>query len=314
MIPATKSGVVLSDVSVLMLTYRHENFVGAAIQSILSQTRPPSQLVVMDDCSPDETWSAVQRAVAGHEGPTQLVLVRNPARCGAARSKAQGLAHVTGRLIVNAHGDDVSLPTRLERLHAVWQQTGASSMSHDVFEHVDGQRLPRRNGEAGGDQQLPLEDIAAAPFHNRLLGCTMAIDRAVLDRFPVPDEPPGVAPGPGDIRLPLRGALLGGHWYLDEALVEWRRHDGQMTSRIIDQRPDHPAAGLETLEAFFVYGQVQRLRDLSHHAQSEGSSPELAAARQATLAQLLKRLRNWSAARDRLREEGMVATWEGGIS
>jgi len=300
---------VLEDVSVMMLTFNHGDYVEEAIASILGQTRPPGQLIIWDDHSPDHTWASVERALAGYSGPVDILKHRHPRRLGPAFNRHSAWKRVDRRFLVTAHGDDISHPQRLARIHQVFTEQGATTVSHNAWHYWDGERtdLNAERGAAAGF--LKLDDICSMPFMPTVLGATLAMDRAVFERFPATAPPGDAAVGPGDLILPLRGALLGGHFYIDEPLLDWRRHPGQNTARFFDLDSDHADAPRETLEAFFVFGQLQRLRDIMHYKRAGGDPDKAARARRLTIDTWLQRLRHWSHAHARLEAAGWTHEW-----
>lgn len=94
-------------VSVVLASYNHEEFVGAAVESVLGQTYENLELIVVDDASPDGTADVV----AGIKDP-RLRLVRNPKnRVAHARNTGLGLA--SGDLVAFQNSDDMWAPTKL---------------------------------------------------------------------------------------------------------------------------------------------------------------------------------------------------------
>lgn len=301
---------VLDDFSVMMLTFNHGDYVEEAIASILGQTRPPGQLVIWDDHSPDHTWESVARAVADYSGPVDILMHRQPKRLGPGFNRHSAWKRIDRRYLVTAHGDDISDPQRLERIAEVFSEHGATTVSHNAWHYWDGVRTDL-NAEAGAAAGfLPFDTVCGAPFMPTVLGATLAMDRAVFERFPATAPPGDSAVGPGDLILPMRGVLLNGHYYIDEPLLDWRRHPGQNTSRFFHLDADHADAPRETLEAFFVFGQLQRLRDIQHYKNTGGDAKKAARARRLTIDTWLKRLRQWSYAHTRLEAAGWTHAWK----
>jgi glycosyltransferase involved in cell wall biosynthesis len=93
-------------VSVVIPCYNQARFLGQAIESVLAQTCPASQIIVVDDGSVDDT---VQ--VATRYDSVQCLSQPNRGQ-GAARNA--GLAHVTGNHVVFLDSDDRLLPRAFE--------------------------------------------------------------------------------------------------------------------------------------------------------------------------------------------------------
>ena len=99
-------------VSIVMPLYNAERYVGRAIESVIAQTYPAWELIVVDDCSTDASVQVVRKYV---DVDQRICLVQNPTPSGGPtfpRNKAIGLAK--GRFIAFLDSDDIWLPTKLE--------------------------------------------------------------------------------------------------------------------------------------------------------------------------------------------------------
>lgn len=93
-------------VSVIIPVYNGERHLAEAIQSVLAQTLPPDEVIVVDDGSTDDS-AAVARAF----GPVVRVLCQ--ANLGPAAARNLGLAHASGDLLAFLDADDLWLPDKL---------------------------------------------------------------------------------------------------------------------------------------------------------------------------------------------------------
>lgn len=93
-------------ISVIVPTYKRADLVCVAIDSILAQTRPADEIIVVDDGSPDHT-----AAVLAGFGDRIVVLRQENAGVNAARNAA--IARATGDWLTFLDDDDVWLPNRL---------------------------------------------------------------------------------------------------------------------------------------------------------------------------------------------------------
>lgn len=99
--------IASTSISVIVAVRDEERYVGAAIDSILGQTRPPEEVLVVDDGSEDGTASVVRRF-----GPP--VRYVGQGRLGVATALNRGLAEARGELIAFLDADDLWEPRKLE--------------------------------------------------------------------------------------------------------------------------------------------------------------------------------------------------------
>ena len=100
----------MSTVSVVIPCFELGEFVAAAVDSVRAQTRPPDELVVVDDGSRDaHTLGELERLRA--EG----VRVMRQDNAGAPAARNNGIAATCGDFVLCLDADDLLLPTYLER-------------------------------------------------------------------------------------------------------------------------------------------------------------------------------------------------------
>src|SRR5262245_58847860 len=100
-----------ADISVLIPVYNHECFVGAAIDSVLTQTMRPREVICIDDCSTDRSGAAVEAVAARHPS----VRYWSRPNQGAARTINEGIRAARGRYVAILNSDDLYQPARLRR-------------------------------------------------------------------------------------------------------------------------------------------------------------------------------------------------------
>lgn len=100
-------------VSAVITAYNGEQYIADAIESVLNQTMPVHELVVVDDGSTDQTAAVAQRYLSPR---VRLISQENK---GLPRARNRGLAETTGELICFLDCDDLWLPekTQLQAQH-----------------------------------------------------------------------------------------------------------------------------------------------------------------------------------------------------
>jgi glycosyltransferase involved in cell wall biosynthesis len=101
-------------IGVVVAAYQAERFVDGALASLAAQTRPPDQVVVVDDCSTDGTGARART----WRDRLPLTVVSPPENVGAALARRLGIEHLTTELVTALDADDVVLPDHLAVLEA----------------------------------------------------------------------------------------------------------------------------------------------------------------------------------------------------
>ena len=100
--------------SVAMATCEGERFISEQLESIASQSRPPDELVVVDDASLDGTVARIEAFAARARFPVRIE--RNPHRVGATANFPRSLSLCVGDVILLADQDDVWNPEKIATL------------------------------------------------------------------------------------------------------------------------------------------------------------------------------------------------------
>ena len=101
-------------VSVIMPSYNTEKYILDSIQSVQAQTYANWELIIVDDCSTDNTVEIVKKHIAETK-ETRIHLLSNEKNSGAAISRNYALREAKGRWIAFLDSDDLWLPEKLEK-------------------------------------------------------------------------------------------------------------------------------------------------------------------------------------------------------
>ena len=125
-------------VSIVMPTYNGEKFIGETIASVLKQTHTNWELIIVDDCSKDNT-----AGVVASFQDSRIRYLKNEKNSGAAISRNYGLREAKGKWIAFLDSDDLWSPEKLEKQIA-FMETNGYSFSFTDYRIVmpDGNALP----------------------------------------------------------------------------------------------------------------------------------------------------------------------------
>ena len=118
-------------VSIIMPAYNCEHFIAEAIRSVLAQTYTDWELLIVDDCSTDNT----AQIVASFDD-TRIVYQRNEKNMGAALTRNKALQIAKGHYIAFLDADDLWAPEKLEHQIAFMEKNGYD-FTYTAFRRTD---------------------------------------------------------------------------------------------------------------------------------------------------------------------------------
>lgn len=108
MSPQLCSGLV----TLVVASYNHSRFLSRRLESLLAQTYAPLEILVIDDCSSDNSVAVLR----GYEGDSRVRLVLRSENGGWVRVSNQGVGLAQGEFVQFANCDDACEPTLVARL------------------------------------------------------------------------------------------------------------------------------------------------------------------------------------------------------
>lgn len=233
--------------SLLLLSYNQGSYIAQAIEGAFAQTYSPLEIILSDDCSPDDATTAVmERMAKAYQGPHKVVLVRRPHNLGLIAHINELFELASADIMVLTAGDDICLPQRVERLVQAFRDDPAAMVVHSDTIAIDAADTPGAvvRPPVGAEANPATLATASAIY----IGASGAVHREVLRKF----GPITQARAFEDLVMGFRAALLDGLRYIPEPLLQYRTDvgissDGSRQTNFAQQRLRHTEIMLATL-------------------------------------------------------------------
>ncbi len=166
-------------VSVITPTYNCGKFIGATIASVQNQDYNNWEMIIVDDCSQDETKNIVTEIAAKDDRIKYFCLEKNSG-AAVARTKAMQLAN--GEYMAFLDSDDLWVPNKLTSQLAFMKDNGYA-FTCTAYEQID------ENGELLGKV---IKTISKTDYNRLLLDCPVGNSTVVysvkqMGKFEVPN-------------------------------------------------------------------------------------------------------------------------------
>ena len=201
-------------VSVILPVFNCEQYIYETVQSVLNQTFSDFELLIIDDCSTDNTVSIINEF-----NDSRINLIIKEKNSGYTDSLNYAIALAKGKFIARMDGDDVCLHNRFEKQVAFLEKNTDVVLCGSAVQFI---------GYISATKQYPLkyEDIKiklcfGTPFcHPSVMGQKEIFLQVPYDRNFEPAE---------DIHLWSRIVKIGKVENLEETLLLYRTHENQVS-------------------------------------------------------------------------------------
>lgn len=218
-------------ISVAMCTYNGERYLVEQLNSLLTQTCLPNELVICDDCSTDGTLEILENFQKNVL--FKVHIHKNGKPLGTTKNFEKAIRNCTGSYIFLCDQDDVWLPEKIEVLTNYLNQNPAVEMVFSNAKLVDEnlKDLNRTQWDVVrfcGFQQAKWKKGRAINIMlggNRITGCTTAF-RSELAEISVP-FPTDIPKTIHDTWLAWVATVRQSIMPLDVALILYRQHEAQ---------------------------------------------------------------------------------------
>jgi len=163
-------------VSIVTPAFRAGRFIADTIKSVQAQTYQNWEMIIVDDCSPDNTCEIVERAAVDD---ARIRLIRHKTNGGIpAYARNTALAVANGRWIAFLDSDDLWLPDKLKK-QIEFHKKKAALISYTAF-----RRFSDKDGRVGRRIAVPdMLSYEGALGNTAIATSTVLVDRAKAGNF-----------------------------------------------------------------------------------------------------------------------------------
>lgn len=168
-------------ISIITPAYNCEKYLEEAVDSVLAQTVQDWELLIIDDCSKDNTYRCMQKLAAKD---SRIRIFKNVQNAGAAATRNFGVRQSEGQWIAFLDSDDLWKEDKLEKQMAVLEKYPEASFlfTGSAFIEDDGMTIAHT-------LHVPEKVNRKKLLNQNVISCSsVLIRRELILEFPMPEE------------------------------------------------------------------------------------------------------------------------------
>lgn len=202
-------------VSVIMPSYNTARYIAETIRSVLAQTYADWELIVVDDCSTDNT----DEVVSAFLGDPRIRYFKNEKNSGAAVSRNRALREARGKWIAFLDSDDIWMPEKLEK------QLGFMKTNGYLFSYTDYIEIDEQSDPNGKHVTGPRRITGHGMYNYCWMGClTVMYDAEAIGLIQIADIKKN-----NDYAMWLKVCRKATCYLLHETLAKYRKRSGSIS-------------------------------------------------------------------------------------
>jgi glycosyltransferase involved in cell wall biosynthesis len=204
-------------VSVVVATYNGAAFIRPQLDSILAQTYPNIEVVVVDDCSTDDTARILEEYTSRYGNFRAIINERN---LGYVKNFEKGMLLAKGEFICPSDQDDV---WHVEKIDVLMKERGEHAIVYCNSELIDGEGKSLGKKLSEIKRLITFDDPLNYVVGGSAPGHAMLITREVIQRAaPLPEIIPH------DYWIAFVGTFYSPLKFVDISLVYYRQHNANI--------------------------------------------------------------------------------------
>lgn len=203
-------------VSIIMPSYNTADFIAETIRSVLSQTYENWELIIVDDCSTDNTDDIVAEFLSDD----RICYIKNEHNSGAAVSRNRALREAKGKWIAFLDSDDLWESDKLRKQIAFMEGNGFAFSYTDYIE-IDEESNPNGRSITG-----PKRITKHGMYNYCWMGClTVMYDAEKIGLIQIKDIKKN-----NDYAMWLKVCKKADCYLLDDSLARYRKRSGSISN------------------------------------------------------------------------------------
>ena len=126
----------LPQISFVVTSYNYAKYIENTLESIKSQTYTDYEIIIVDDCSNDNSQEIIERFISDNQD-LKITFVKNDKNIGQLGSMIRGLKESRGQFISFIDSDDILLPDYAKNHIRVHLETSVAFTSCQIIEIGD---------------------------------------------------------------------------------------------------------------------------------------------------------------------------------
>ena len=240
--------LILQTISIALCTYNGSRFLREQLQSLANQTLLPTEVIITDDCSSDDTLEIVQE----FSNSLNIKAFKNEKSLKVTKNFERAISLCTGDIILMCDQDDLWHSDKLAKIHTYFQENPnklavfcdaelvdekGESLNNNFWSVVRFHELQKQQWKNGQEVEILLAG-------NRSAGCMMAFRKELIEKIiPFPTHIPEMI---HDNWITIMAAILDKIGIIEERLISYRQHSFQQ----IGTRPKESGKAISLKDRF----------------------------------------------------------------
>lgn len=206
-------------VSVILTTYNGSRYIDEQLTSLLSQTRQPDEVIVLDDVSSDDTVGKVKKFIQKN-GLNNWRIYVNTKNLGWKENFYRGFCMAKGDIIFPADQDDIWHKDKIEKMSDVIEKNpNINILAGGAHKFSKYRKIkPSEQNEVKTGSQKVIKNDISKDFLHRAPGCVLAIRRKYFEE----NKFENMKYYAHDAILPYFAKMDGSYYVYDDNVIEWR--------------------------------------------------------------------------------------------